>query len=47
MIMEDVAKILVNKWKTIIESICIGYFSKKVESVDLFQMNNYYRSLII
>jgi hypothetical protein len=40
--MEDVAKILVNKWKTIIESICIGYFSKKVESIDLFRMDNYY-----
>ena len=40
--MDDVAKILINKWKTIIESIFVEGFSKKVESVDLFQMNNYY-----
>lgn len=40
--MDDVTKILVDKWKTKIESIYIGDFYKKVESIDLFRMDNYY-----
>lgn len=40
--MEDIANVLVNKWKRIIESVYIDDFSKKVESVDIFRMDNYY-----
>jgi hypothetical protein len=40
--MEDIANLLVDKWKLIIESIYVKDFSKKVESVNLFRMDNYY-----
>ena len=40
--MDGFAKILTYKWKEVIESIVVGGYSRKVESVDLFRMNKYY-----
>ena len=40
--MDEFSKILVDKWKTIIESIVVNGHSRKVESVDFFRMDKYY-----
>jgi hypothetical protein len=40
--MNEFSKILTNKWKIIIESIVVGEYSRKVESIDCFRMNKYY-----
>jgi hypothetical protein len=40
--MDELAKIITDKWKTIIESTVVNGYSRKVESVDLFRMNKYY-----
>ena len=37
--MDEFSKILVDKWKTIIESIVVNGHSRKVESVDFFRMD--------
>lgn len=40
--MDGFSKILTDNWKEIIESINIDGYSRKVESVNIFRMNNYY-----
>ena len=40
--MDGFSKILTDKWKEIIESINVGGYSRKVQSVDLFKMSKYY-----
>jgi hypothetical protein len=40
--MDKFSKILTDKWKTIIESIVVNGYSRKVESVDFFRMDKYY-----
>ena len=40
--MDEFSKILTDKWKTIIESIVVNGYSRKVESVDCFRMGKYY-----
>ena len=40
--MDEFSKILTDKWKTIIESIVVNGYSRKVESVDCFRMDKYY-----
>lgn len=40
--MDVFSKILTDNWKEIIESINIDGYSRKVESVNIFRMNNYY-----
>ena len=40
--MYEFSKILTDKWKTIIESIVVNGYSRKIESVDCFRMDKYY-----
>jgi len=40
--MDEFSKIITDKWKTIIESIVVNGYSRKVESVNCFRMNKYY-----
>jgi len=40
--MDEFSKILTDKWKTIIESIVVNGYSRKIESVDYFRMDKYY-----
>ncbi len=40
--MDEFSKILIDRWKTIIESIVVNGHSRKVESVDCFRMDKYY-----
>lgn len=44
--MDEFSKILVDKWKTIIESIVVNGHSRKVESVDFFRMDKYYHGYL-
>ena len=40
--MEDIAKELVTRWEKVINSIKVDGYSRQVESVNYFRMNNYY-----
>ena len=40
--MDEFVKQITDKWKEMIESIVVGEYSRKVESIDCFRMNKYY-----
>lgn len=40
--MYDIAETIVNKWKTIIESIEVDGYRNKIESVEFFRMDKHY-----
>jgi hypothetical protein len=41
--MEEIVKQITDKWKEIIESTVVDGYSRKVESIDFFRMNKYYK----
>ena len=41
--MEEIVEQIIAKWKEIIESTVVDGYSRKVESIDFFRMNKYYK----